>query len=72
MTRLIIVGAGASGMMAAISAAKSNKDIDIISQNLLHHHHAPMQTEYQLFSFAPSHSNGLLIHSSFYCTELLP
>ena len=30
MTRLIIVGAGASGMMAAISAAKANKDIDII------------------------------------------
>ena len=29
MTRLIIVGAGASGMMAAISAAKNNKDIEI-------------------------------------------
>ena len=30
MTRLIIVGAGASGMMAAISAAKNNKDIEIV------------------------------------------
>lgn len=30
MTRLIIVGAGASGMMAAISAAKNNKDIKIV------------------------------------------
>ena len=30
MTRLIIVGAGASGMMAAISAAKNNKDTEII------------------------------------------
>ena len=30
MTRLIIVGAGASGMMAAISAARNNKDMEII------------------------------------------
>ena len=29
MTRLIIVGAGASGMMAAISVAKNNKDAEI-------------------------------------------